>query len=129
MGSPSRTRRVAAVVVAAGCTAAVPVSGELSPGALLAVGGTGLLATAAGLAAHAGAGAPRVGRRALPWLAWLAAALAWEAVTLLDGDLPALSDLADPLLAHPAARAAATLGWLAAGAWLLTRPAAPPERS
>ncbi|MGY1780686.1 hypothetical protein [Geodermatophilus sp. SYSU D01036] len=129
MGSPSRTRRVTAVVVAAGCTAAVPVSGELSTGALLAVGGTGLLATAAGLAARAGAAAPQVGRRALPWLAWLAAALAWEAAALLDGDLPALSDLADPLLAHPAARAAATLGWLAAGAWLLTRPAVPPERS
>ncbi|MGY1737230.1 hypothetical protein [Geodermatophilus sp. SYSU D00684] len=129
MGYPSRTRQVAAVVVAAGCTAAVPVSGELSTGALLAVGGTGLLATAAGLAARAGAAAPRVGRRALPWLAWLAAALAWEAAALLDGDLPALSDLADPLLAHPAARAAATLGWLAAGAWLLTRPAVPPERS
>ncbi|MGY1831221.1 hypothetical protein ACI8AA_12490 [Geodermatophilus sp. SYSU D01180] len=129
MGSPSRTRRLAAAVVAAGCTAAVTVFGELSTGALLAVGGTGLLATAAGMAAHAGAAAPRAGRRALPWLAWLAAALAWEAVALLDGDLPALSDLADPLLAHPAARAAATLAWLAAGAWLLTRPAAPPERA
>ncbi|MGY1728321.1 hypothetical protein ACI79J_15230 [Geodermatophilus sp. SYSU D01062] len=129
MGSPSRTRRVAAAVVAAGCTAAVTASGELSTGALLAVGGTGLLALAAGLATRAGAAAPRVGRRALPWLAWLAAALAWEVAALLDGDLPALSDLVDPLLAHPAARAAATLGWLGAGAWLLTRPAVPPERS
>jgi hypothetical protein len=43
-------------------------------------------------------------------------------VTLTDDRLPTLSDLADPALAHPPLRAAATVGWLAVGAWLLSRP-------
>jgi hypothetical protein len=45
---------------------------------------------------------------------------------LADDDLPTLSDLADPALASPALRGAATLCWLAAGAWLLTRPSSRP---
>jgi hypothetical protein len=104
------------------------LSGELSTGALVAVGGTGVLFTVVGLAGRAGEAAPPVGRRGLPWLGWLAAAVAWEALTLLDEDLPTLSDLADPVLAHPPVRGAATVGWLVAGVWLLTRPRHRPEQ-
>ena len=104
------------------CAAAVAASGELSPGALLAVATAGAVVTAAGLARRAGAEAEPVGRRGLPWLGWLAAALAWEVLTLADDDLPTLSDLADPFLAAPVPRGAAVLGWLALGGWLVTRP-------
>jgi hypothetical protein len=120
--------RLACLAVAIPCVAAVMLFGELSNGALLAVGGTGVLVAVVGLAGHAGEAAPPVGRRGLPWLGWLAAAVAWEAVTLLDDDLPTLSDLADPLLAHPPVRGAATVGWLVAGAWFVARPRHGPER-
>jgi hypothetical protein len=110
------------LTAAAVCVAAVSSFGELSTGALVAVGCTGVLVAAVGLAGRAGEAAPSIGRRGLPWLGWLAAAVAWEALTLLDDDLPTLSDLADPVLAHPPVRAAATIGWLGAGAWLLARP-------
>lgn len=103
------------------------VFGELSTGALLAVLGTGLLVAGTGLAVRAGEAASPVGRRGTAWLVWLAAALAWELITLTDDRLPTVSDLADPLLAHPAARGAATLCWLAAGAWLIERPRRRPE--
>jgi hypothetical protein len=63
-----------------------------------------------------------VGRRALPWLLWLVALTGWEALALAADGLPTLSDLLDPVLAHPLVRAAATAGWLAAGAWLVGRP-------
>ena len=116
------TRRLTWLAVAVPCVAAVLVSGELSAGALLAVAGTGGLVAVVGLARHAGEAATPVGRRGLPWLVWLAAALAWEGVTLLDDDLPTVSDLADPLLAHPPVRGAATVGWLVVGAWLVARP-------
>jgi hypothetical protein len=115
-------RRLTYATVAVSCIAAVTVFGELSPQALIAVGGAGLLVVVAGLAVRAGGAARPVGRRGLAWLVWLAAASAWELVALAHDDLPTVSDLADPLLAHPAARAAATLGWLAAGAWLIARP-------
>ncbi|MGY1711864.1 hypothetical protein ACI8AC_20400 [Geodermatophilus sp. SYSU D00758] len=108
----------AAVVVAAG----VGLSGELSPGALVAVGTAGGAVAVAAMARRSGAAARPVGRRGLPWAVWAAAALGWELVTLLHDGLPTASDLADPVLAHPVARGAATLCWLAAGAWLLTRP-------
>jgi hypothetical protein len=124
-------RRLTCLAVAVACVAVVTVvavSGELSTGALLAVGGAGLLVAVVGLAGRAGAAAPPVGRRGLPWLGWLAAAVAWEVVTLLDDDLPTVSDLADVLLAHPLARGAATAGWLVAGAWLVARPGRAPER-
>jgi hypothetical protein len=114
--------------VAVLCVPAVLVSGELSTGALLAVGGTGVLVAGVGLARRAGGAAVPVGRRGLPWLCWLAVAAACEVVTLLDDDLPALSDLADVPLAHPLVRGAATVGWLVAGAWLVTRPGRPAER-
>ena len=102
--------------------AAVVVWGELSVGALLAVGTTGAAVAAVALARRSGQAAPSVGRRGLPWLGWLAAAVAWEVWTLLDDGLPTISDLADPLLAHPATRGAATLCWIAVGAWLVARP-------
>ncbi|MDP9461710.1 MAG: hypothetical protein M3Q22_16155 [Actinomycetota bacterium] len=57
------TRQLTSSVVALACTAAVVVFGELSTGALLAVGGTGVLAAAVGLARHAGEAAAPVGRR------------------------------------------------------------------
>jgi hypothetical protein len=122
------TRWLAGLAVGLPCVAAVVVFGELSTGALLAVGGTGVLVAVVGLARRAGEAALPVGRRGLPWLGWLAAGVAWELLALLDDDVPTLSDLADPVLAHPPVRAAATLAWLIAGAWLLARPGrhAPP---
>jgi hypothetical protein len=114
--------------VAVACIAAVTVFGELSTGALLAVTGTSALVTARALAGSAGAAAAPVGRRGLPWLGWLVAGVAWEVVTLLDDDLPTLSDLADPLLAYPPARGVATVGWLVAGVWLVARPGSRAER-
>ncbi|MGR6964640.1 hypothetical protein ACU610_09300 [Geodermatophilus sp. URMC 61] len=116
-------RRLTCGTAAAACAATVAVAGELSTGALLAVAAAGVVVTAVGLARRAGAAAPPVGRRGAPWLGWLAVAVAWELVVLADDDLPTLSDLADPLLAAPVVRAGATLAWLAAGAWLVTRPA------
>ena len=112
--------------MAAACVAAVSVWGELSLGARLAVGPAGAITACLGLVRRSGEAAPPVGRRGLSWLVWVATAVSWELVTLADDDLPTLSDLADPVLAHPALRGAATLCWLAAGAWLLTRPARRP---
>jgi len=114
--------------VAVPCVAAVIVFGELSTGALVAVGGAGALTAVVGLAGRAGEAAAPVGRRGLSWLGWLAAVLAWEVVALLDDDLPTLSDLADPVLAHPPVRGAATMGWLVVGAWLIARPRRRPEQ-
>ena len=105
------------------CVAVVAVYGELSAQALVAVAGTGAVLSAVGLIRSAGAAADPVGRSGLPWRVWLIAALAWELLTLTAGDRPTLSDLTDPALAHPALRGAATAGWLAIGAWLVTRPA------
>ena len=123
----ARTRWLTSLAVGVPCVAAVLVFGELSTGALLAVGSTGVLVAVVGLARRAGEAALPVGRRGLPWLAWLAAGVTWELFTLLDDDLPTVSDLADLVLAHPPVRAAATLAWLIAGAWLLTRPRHHPE--
>jgi hypothetical protein len=120
-----RARLLLCGALAVPCAAVVAAFGELSAGALVAVVVSGLLITAVGLAARAGEGAPAVGRRGLPWAVWLVAAVVWEVITLMDDDLPTVSDRADPLLAHPLARGAATLVWLAAGAWLVTRPARP----
>ncbi len=122
--SPVRRGLVCAALATA-CVIPVVVWGELSAGAALAVGLTGALLMGLGVARRSGAAAAPVGRRGLPWLAWLGAALTLECVTLADDDLPTPSDLADPLLAHPAVRGAATLCWLGAGAWLLARPARP----
>ena len=120
----SRGLRLLTWTAAAACAAVVAVAGELSAGALLAVAAAGVVVTAAALARRAGAGAAPVGRRGLVWLAWLAAAVVWELVSLADDALPTLSDLADPVLAPPVLRGGATLAWLAAGAWLVSRPGA-----
>ena len=114
--------RVTVAAGAASCVIAVAAGGELSLGALLAVGTAGAIVAGAGLVRRSGETAPPVGRRGLPWLGWGTAAVSWELVMLADDDLPTFSDVADPALAHPALRAAATLCWLAAGAWLLARP-------
>lgn len=105
------------------CIAAVAVYGELSVQSLVAVSATGAVFVTVGLARRAGERADRVGRRAAPWSVWLAAVLGWELSTLRVDRLPTLSDLMDPVLAHPVARGAATAAWLAAGAWLIARPA------
>ena len=123
-----RIRRLTWLAVAPPCVAAVLVFGELSTGALVAVGSTGALIAAGGLACRAGEAEAPVGRRGQRWLGWLAAAVAWEVVALLDDDLPTLSDLADPLLAHPPVRGAAAVAWLLAGAWLVSRPGRRAER-
>ncbi|TFV88211.1 hypothetical protein E4P40_10310 [Blastococcus sp. CT_GayMR20] len=125
--SVARSHRLAGAVVAVCCVAAVTVYGELSPQALVAVGLTGLLAAGYGVTIRAGEAAPPIGRRGAVWLFWLAAAGAWELVTLAHDGLPTVSDLADPVLAHPAARCAAALGWVAVGAWLVSRPRDPRE--
>jgi hypothetical protein len=100
----------------------VAIWGELSLGALLAIGTAGGLVAGLALVRRSGEAAPPVGRRGLPWLVWLVAAVSWELVSLADDDLPTVSDLADPVLAQPVLRGAATLGWLALGTWLLARP-------
>lgn len=110
------------VLAGALCVVAVVVFGELSTGALIAVGGTGGVLAGVGLVQRVGETAPPVGRGGLPWLVWLAAVVGWELVALAAADVPTLSDLADPVLAVPALRGVATIGWLAAGAWLLARP-------
>jgi len=104
------------------CVAAVVAGGELSLPALVAVAATGAVVAAVALARRSGEAAPPVGRAGMPWLVCLAAAAAWELLTLVDDDLLTLSDLLDPILARPALRGAATVGWLVAGAWLLSRP-------
>ncbi|GAA3162528.1 hypothetical protein GCM10010531_12970 [Blastococcus jejuensis] len=115
--------RAVAVGCAVLCGVVVGIAGELSAGALVAVGIAAAVVVTIGLRRRAGAAARPVGRAGLPWLAWLAAPAAWEAVALADDRTPTLSDLLDPVLAQPAVRAAATLCWLAAGAWLVRRPA------
>ena len=110
------------VLGSVGCAVVVAMAGELSARALVAVGIAAAVVVAAGLRRRAGEAARPVGRAGLPWLAWLAALAAWEAFALADQRVPTLSNLLDPVLAQPAVRAAATLCWLAAGAWLVRRP-------
>lgn len=112
----------APVVAGLPAVAVVMVYGELSWEALAAVGVTGTALATVGLVRRAGEAAPTVGRRGLAWLVWATAAFAWELATLAADSLVSLSDLLDPVLAHPLLRGAAAVGWLLAGAWLLTRP-------
>ncbi|MGY1808846.1 hypothetical protein ACI8AF_15870 [Blastococcus sp. SYSU D00669] len=121
MVSSRGTRRLTALL-GVPCTAAVAVHGELSAGALIAVAGAGLALAAVGLAQRAGRAAPPVGRRGVPWLVLLVAAVGWELVLLGVDGVPTLSDLLDPVLAHPVVRGPATVGWLVLGSWLLLRP-------
>jgi hypothetical protein len=126
--SARRTRRDGRVVlwtVAAVATAAVVGRyGELTRPALAAVLAAGVGVGAVGLARRAGSAAPAVGRAAAAaWLAWLVVLVAWESYTrFVDRDVPTLSDLLDPVFAHRAVRAGATLLWFAAGVWLVNRP-------
>lgn len=122
-------RRVTVAAGGTSCVAAVMAWGELSLGALLAVGTAGIVVAAVGLVRRSGEAAPPVGRHGVPWLVWATAAASWEFTALASDDLPTLSDLADPALAHPAVRGAATLCWLAAGAWLVARPSSRPPAS
>ena len=115
-------RNAVGTAVAVACVAAVGAGGEFSTAALIAVLTTGGLLGFRGLSRRAGRAAPRVGRRALPWLFWLGALLAWESTALAHEALPTVSDLLDPVLREPLPRATATVGWLAAGVWLVTRP-------
>ena len=112
----------AAAVVAVGCAAAVAGFGELSTGALVVVLAAGTVVVGVGLVRRTGRGAPPVGRAVLPWLPLLAAVGVWELATLTSDRAPTVSDLLDPVLGIPVIRAVATLAWLAAGAWLVTRP-------
>lgn len=114
--------------MALACAAAVMAWGELSVGAFLAIGTAGTAVVVAALVRQSGETAPPVGRRGLPWLALAIAAVSWEFVTLADDGLPTASDLADPFLAEPLLRGAATVCWLAVGAWLLDRPRRRPQR-
>lgn len=100
----SRTAGFVPVALGVPCVVAVMAYGKLSTGALVAVGLTGTVLAAVGLAGRAGEAAEPVGRDGLPWLVWLAAAVAWELLTLVDDRLPTLSDLLDPVLASPALR-------------------------
>jgi hypothetical protein len=96
--------------------------GPLSVGALAVVATTGVAVAVVGVRRRAGRASPPVGRRGRAWVAWATAACAWEVVTLLDDDLPTVSDLADPPLAHPLLRGAVTVCWLWVGWWLITLP-------
>ena len=129
MTSSHFLRRVTVAAGGTSCVGAVMAWGELSLGALLAVGTVGTIIVGLGLVRRCGETAPPVGRQGLPWVVWGTAAVSWELIMLVDDDMPTLSDLADPGLAHPALRGTATLCWLAAGAWLLARPTSRPPAS
>jgi hypothetical protein len=121
VSSPS-PERAALLLVGAACVVAVARYGELSGGAFVAVTTTGVALAAVAVRRRVGESAPRVGRRARPWAGWLLAAAICELYTLADDDVPTISDLLDPALAHSWLRGLATVAWLAGGAWLLSRP-------
>lgn len=123
MLSSRPVRRSAWSTLALLCIVVVAVYGELSVQSLVTVAATGTVLVVVGLACRAGEGADPVGRRGLAWSVWLVTALVWEGSTWRDDRLSTLSDLMDPVLAHPVLRGAATACWLAVGAWLLARPA------
>jgi hypothetical protein len=114
--------RALGAVGAVGCAVAVGVFGELSTGALVAVGTAGAVVVALALGRRSGAGTPPVAVHSPAWVAVLVVVLTWEGVALTSGVLPTVSDLADPVLAEPVVRGLATLCWLAGGAWLVARP-------
>jgi Family of unknown function (DUF6186) len=121
---PAPVALAGCVVLALGCAAAVAAYGELHAGSLVAVATTGTLIAGVGLSRRTGAGSPSDGRLPRAWLLLGAVLAVVEVVALLDDDVPTVSDLADPVLAVPVIRAAATLGWCAGGAWLVARPSA-----
>jgi len=111
-------------VLALGCAAAVVIYGELDRGSLVAVTTTGTLVAGVGLIRQTGAGSPSEGRLPSAWLLLGALLAVFEVVALLHDGVPTLSDVADPALAVPVIRAAATLVWCVVGAWLVARPPA-----
>jgi Family of unknown function (DUF6186) len=124
MAQPAPVALAGCGVLALGCAAAVAAYGELHAGSLVAVGTTGTLVAGVALIRRTGAGSPSRGRPSSVWLL-LGAVLAVVGVVALFGDsVPTVSDLADPVLAVPVIRAAATLVWCAVGAWLVARPPA-----
>jgi hypothetical protein len=124
MDLPAQAALAGFGVLALGCAAAVTGYGELHAGSLVAVTTTGMLIAGVGLIRRTGAGAPSDGRLPGGWLLLGAVLAVFEVVALVDDDVPTISDLADPALAVPAVRAAATLVWCAVGAWLAARPPA-----
>jgi Family of unknown function (DUF6186) len=124
LSSRTRSRLTAAVGTACAVAAALAVGlgGELSPAAHVAVLGAGTVVVGVGLVRRVGDGSPPADRTARIWVVLLVLAFAAEAVALADDGVPTASDLLDPVLAPFATRTAATLGWLAAGARLATRP-------
>jgi hypothetical protein len=121
---PAPVVRAGCGVLALGCAAAVAAYGELHPGSLVAVATTGTLIAGVGLLRRTGAGSSSDGRPPSAWLLLGAVLAVVEVVALLDDDVPTVSDLADPALAVPVIRAAATLLWYVVGAWLIARPPA-----
>lgn len=121
---PSRRHNLGWVVAVIPVAATVGTYGELSPEAFVAVSIAGTVVMVVGVRRDAGAAAPPVRRAALAWLGWLVVVALWELWTRLhDAQYPTLSDLMDPVLAHHAPRALATVLWFAAGVWLVRRPA------
>jgi hypothetical protein len=125
MARPAPVALVGCAVLALGCAAAVAAYGELHAGSLVAVAATGAFIAGAGLIGRTGAGSPSEGRVPSAWLLLGAVLAVVEVVALLHDDVPTVSDLADPALAVPVIRAAATLLWCAVGARLVTRPPVP----
>jgi hypothetical protein len=124
MAQPAPVALVGCGVLALGCAAAVAAYGELHAGSLVAVGATGTLIAGVGLIRRTGAGSPSEGGLPRAPLFFGAVLAVGEAVALLDDGVPTVSDLADPALAVPVIRAAATLVWCVVGAWLVARPPA-----
>lgn len=131
MGSAPIARPLTVAALGAGSATAVAIAGELSTGAHVAVIGTVSIVAAVALARPV---APRTrgqkspflpdgGGRSRPpprqkWRSLLVVAvvvLAWEGISLATPGLPTVSDLLDPVLAHPLPRGAATLAWYAVG--------------
>jgi len=85
---------------------------------------TQTLVAGVGLIRRTGAGSPSEGRLPSAWLLLGALLAVFEVVALLHDGVPTVSDVADPALAVPVIRAAATLLWCVVGAWLVARPPA-----
>lgn len=127
-------RTLAWTLAAIPVAATVATFGELTIQAFVAVTVAGVALISVGLVQRAGSASPVVGRLGFVWLGWLVAVSLWELTMFLNNArYPTLSDLMDPVLAHPLLRAAATVVWFAAGVWLVRRPRrlepgeAPPE--
>jgi Family of unknown function (DUF6186) len=112
-------------LLGSGCAAAVATSGELALGSLVGVMITGTVVAGVGLFRRTGAGSPSGGRPPTAWLVAGVTLAVFEVVALVHDGVPTVSDLADPALAAPVVRAAATVLWCALGAWLVVRPRGP----